>query len=434
MPDREPYAFHVMTKPIGPICNLDCAYCFYLEKEAIYSGNRRWAMPDEVLEAYIRDTIAATQTPEVAFAWQGGEPTLLGVGFFRRITELQRLYSDGRPIANAIQTNGTLLDDDWCRFLRDEQYLVGLSLDGPRELHDTYRVDKQGRPSFDGVWRGLELLNKHEVTFNTLTVVNRANSERPLEVYRFLREAGSGFMQFIPLVERALPDAGPHGLASPLEPGEAVTEWSVRPEAFGAFLVRVFDEWVRHDVGKVFVQTFDVTLGNWMRLGSALCVFSEECGRGLALEHNGDLYACDHYVYPEYRRGNIMEAALAQLVRTPEQVRFGRDKRDLLPAQCRACDVLHLCNGECPKHRFLRTADGEPRLNYLCAGYRRFFRHVGPAMEAMAALLHQGRAPAEVMARQRDADRAALRTVGRNDPCPCGSGRKHKNCCLRSTP
>ena len=365
---------------------------------------------------------------------RGGEPTLLGVGFFRRITELQRLYSDGRPIANAIQTNGTLLDDDWCRFLRDEQYLVGLSLDGPRELHDTYRVDKQGRPSFDGVWRGLELLKKHEVTFNTLTVVNRANSERPLEVYRFLREAGSGFMQFIPLVERALPDAGPHGLASPLEPGEAVTEWSVRPEAFGAFLVRVFDEWVRHDVGKVFVQTFDVTLGNWMRLGSALCVFSEECGRGLALEHNGDLYACDHYVYPEYRRGNIMEAALAQLVRTPEQVRFGRDKRDLLPAQCRACDVLHLCNGECPKHRFLRTADGEPRLNYLCAGYRRFFRHVGPAMEAMAALLHQGRAPAEVMARQRDADRAALRTVGRNDPCPCGSGRKHKNCCLRSTP
>jgi uncharacterized protein len=439
-------AFHIMTKPIGPICNLDCKYCFYLEKEELYPGNHKWQMPEEVLEEYIRQYIAAQKVPEVSFAWQGGEPTLLGVGFFRKVVELQRNYAQGKRITNALQTNGTLLDDEWGEFLHENQFLVGLSIDGPRELHDAYRVDKKDRPTFDAVMQGLELLKRHRVEFNTLTVVHRLNSQHPLEVYQFLKEIGSGFIQFIPLVERApAPEAPPDGLiqlslAPPPVPGapaprSPVTEWSVRAEQYGEFLVRVFDEWVRRDVGRVFVQLFDVALGNWMGMGGSLCVFAEKCGAALAMEHNGDVYACDHYVYPQYRLGNVMNQSLAEMVTSPEQRKFGSDKSDTLPRYCRRCEVRFACHGECPKHRFIRTPDGEEGLNYLCAAYKRFFNHIDPAMKTMAQLIQAGRAPAEIMEQigRRDQQEAEKlwRAAGRNDPCPCGSGKKFKKCCMK---
>jgi uncharacterized protein len=442
-----PLAFHVMTKPIGPICNLDCRYCFYLQKEGLFPGNRRWAMSDDVLERYIRDYIEAQEVPEVNFAWQGGEPTLLGVRFFSKVVALQRKHARGKQVTNAIQTNGTLLDDEWCRFLSDEKFLVGLSLDGPRDLHDAYRRDKRGRPTFDAVMRGLENMHRHRVEFNTLTVVNRLNAHRPLDVYRFLKQAGSRFLQFIPLVERTPPaetgQTDEHILAGPpcLGIGEGadmpVTPWSVEAAQFGEFLCAIYDEWVRRDVSRVFVQLFDASLGIWAGAGASLCVLAETCGRGLAIEHTGDVYACDHYVYPEYHLGNVMETPIKQMVVSPAQVAFGDAKRDSLPTQCRACEVLFACRGECPKHRFMTTADGEPGLNYLCPSYLRFFRHVDRDMRLMTQLLAAGRAPAEIMEMHAGARRApgpgmpTRSAPGRNDMCPCGSGRKFKLCCLR---
>jgi uncharacterized protein len=397
-----------MTKPIGPICNLDCKYCFYLEKEKLFAPNENFRMSYEVLETYVRDYIEAQDTPEITFAWQGGEPTLLGVKFFRKAVELQRKYGGGKKIHNALQTNGTLLDDEWGEFLSKEKFLVGLSIDGPARLHNAYRVNKKGRDTYDDVVRGLHMLKKHRVEFNTLTVVNRANARHPLEVYRFLRDIGSGFLQFIPLVER-LPDgeATKIGLDLALPPRVdeenhhrlPVTDWSVEPRQYGEFLCAIFDEWVRHDVGRAFVQIFDVTLGNW--LGGphrgGLCVFSESCGTALAMEHNGDLYSCDHYVYPHYKLGNILNQSLGEMVSSEFQRDFGRAKADTLPRYCRDCEVRHLCHGECPKHRFIRTPDGERGLNYLCRAYKRFFNHSAPAMQRMVTLLKAGRAPAEIM-------------------------------------
>jgi uncharacterized protein len=397
MPD---HGFHIMIKPIGPICNLDCKYCFYLEKENLYPGTRRWEMSPEVLERYIRDYIASQPGNQVQFAWQGGEPTLLGVDFFRAAVALQQKYAAGKTIHNAIQTNGTLIDDEWAAFLAGHKFLVGLSIDGPRELHDFYRVDKGQAPTFDRVLRGLEKLKQHHVDFNTLTVVHRQNSQHPLEVYRFLKEAGSGFMQFIPVVERQAATPAPGGLAL-IEPSSAqpaqVTDWSVEPGAWGDFLVRIFDEWVRRDVGRVFVQLFDVALESWLGLDQSLCVFRKTCGSALAMEHTGDLYSCDHYVYPAHKLGNVIESPLEQMASSPAQIKFGNDKRDLLPRMCRACEVRFACNGECPKHRFLVTPDGEPGLNYLCAGYKRFFAHIDPCMRFMAAELAAGRPPANIM-------------------------------------
>jgi len=429
-------AFHVMTKPIGPICNLDCKYCFYLEKEKLFPTNENFKMSDEVLENYIRQYIASQSVPEINFAWQGGEPTLLGVDFFRKVVALQEKYRGSKRVANAIQTNGTLLDDEWCAFLAEHKFLVGLSVDGPRHLHDVYRVDKKQRPTFDGVMRGLGFLKKHGVDFNTLTVVNRANSKHPLEVYRFLKEIGSGFIQFIPLVERK-PERTPAllDLAEPPVPGMdapdlPVTSWSVESNQYGEFLCRIFDDWVRHDVGRVFVQIFDVALGNWTGMGSGLCVFAEKCGGALALEHNGDLYSCDHYVYPQYKLGNLLNQDLGAMVNSPPQLEFGNAKADSLPNYCRQCEVRFACNGECPKHRFIETPDGEPGLNYLCAAYKRFFKHIDPPMRLMTRLLNERRAPAEIMefiAREEMPRR--MKTAGRNDPCPCGSGRKFKVCC-----
>jgi uncharacterized protein len=392
--------FHLLTKPVGPICNLDCKYCFYLEKEKLYPGESQWRMSDAVLEEYVRQYIGSQPVPEINFAWQGGEPTLLGVDFFRKAVALQERFAGGREIFNAIQTNGTLLDDEWCEFLAGNRFLVGLSVDGPEELHDLYRVDKRQQPTFAKVMRGLELLKKHGVEFNTLTVVNRQNSVKPLEVYRFLKAIGSEFLQFIPLVERAAPAGA--DFAPPPQPGEAengavVTEWSVQAAQYGEFLCAIFDEWVRQDVGRTFVQLFDVALGNWMGLGSSLCVFAEKCGGALAIEHNGDIYSCDHYVYPEYRLGNLMNTSLGDMVNSPQQVKFGNDKLDALPRYCRECEVRFACNGECPKHRFIRTPDGEAGLNYLCAAYKRFFAHVDPYMRVMAGLLSNDEAPARIM-------------------------------------
>jgi uncharacterized protein len=424
---------HVMAKPVGPICNLDCKYCFYLEKERLYPGAPDWAMSGEVLEAFIRQYIEVNDAPVVSFTWQGGEPTLLGVEYFQRVAALQAKYANGKTIQNAFQTNAVLIDDEWARFFKEQDVLVGVSIDGPREIHDAYRVDKGGQPTFDKVMRGLDVLARHEVSFNTLTTVHRVSGDHPLDVYRFLKAHGSGYMQFIPIVERTTPSARDGlTLVSPDFDGRAsVTSWSVEPRQFGEFLCAIFDEWVRRDVGEYFVQLFDVCLEMWAGLEASLCVFRRTCGGALALEHSGDLYSCDHYVYPENRLGNIMDAPLDALARSAAQQAFGEAKDTALPQYCRDCDVRFACNGECPKHRFLTTPDGEPGLNYLCAGYKRFFRHVDEPMRFMAGELAAGRAPAHVMRWMAARDRqAAFETAGRNDPCPCGSGRKYKHCHL----
>jgi uncharacterized protein len=392
----------VLTKPVGPICNLDCKYCFYLEKENLYPAERTWKMPEDVLEEYIRQYISGQPIEQVHFAWQGGEPTLLGVDFFRKVVQLQKKHAQGREISNALQTNGTLLDDEWCEFLTENQFLIGLSIDGPRDLHDTWRVDKQQKPTFDSVMKGLEFLKKHHTNFNTLTVVNRTNSQQPLAVYKFLKEIESEFLQFIPLVERSAQskkpaDSHPQAFASPDDSGVPVTEWSVEPTQYGRFLCDIFDDWIRRDVGTTFVQLFDVALGNWMGLGSSLCVFAEKCGAAMAIEHNGDLYSCDHYVYPRYKLGNIMNQTLGQMLDSPAQKKFGNDKLATLPKYCRECEVRFACNGECPKHRFTKTLDGEDGLNYLCPAYKVFFNHIDRPMRTMAQLLQNGHAAGEIM-------------------------------------
>lgn len=399
--------FHVMAKPVGPICNLDCTYCYYLEKEKLFPKGENFRMKPEVLESYIRQYIESQSSPEITFAWQGGEPTLLGIDYFRKIVELEKKYAGGRPVHNALQTNGTKLDHEWCRFFKENRFLIGLSIDGPRSLHDTYRVDKGRKPTFDRVMHGLDLLKKHGVEFNTLTVVNASNVKHPLKVYDFLREAGSGYIQFIPLVERLPAEGGSrHGLdfAEPPTPGQPpspVTRWSVNADLYGDFLTAIFDQWVRRDVGRIFVQIFDVALGIWSGAGASLCVFLEDCGKALAIEHNGDLFSCDHFVYPQYHLGNILNESLGDMVHSGRQQDFGRAKSRSLPQYCRECDVRFACNGECPKHRFVRTPDGEEGLNYLCPAYKKFFHHVDPYMKEMTALLHTGRAPAEIMARLR---------------------------------
>lgn len=389
-----PPRIHVLAKPTGAACNLNCAYCFFLNKRQFYPDSR-FRMSEEVLENYISQLIASHRANHVTVAWQGGEPTLMGVDFFRMALRFQEKYRrPGMQFENTIQTNGTLLNDEWCEFLRENDFLVGISIDGPRHLHDTYRIDKQGRPTFNRVMRGYRLLQKHGVETNVLVTVNRVNAEAPLEVYRFLRdEAAANWMQFIPAVERLNED----GVAL-VQEGETVSDRSVRPEQWGQFLIAAFDEWVRNDVGNLFVQTFEAAVRNWLGPGSSgMCVFDPICGHGLALEHNGDLYACDHFVEPDYLRGNILDRHMRELAGSETQIKFGHDKRDALPRYCRACDVRFACHGECPKNRFLTTPDGEGGLNYLCAGYRSFFHHADRSLRILAGLIQRGLPATEIM-------------------------------------
>jgi uncharacterized protein len=423
-----------MAKPTGAVCNLDCAYCFFLSKEMLYPGSR-FRMADELLETYLRQLIEShARAPEVTIAWQGGEPTLMGLDFFRHSVELaEGFLQPGQRAAYTIQTNGTLLDADWAAFFGEHDFLVGISIDGPRDMHDAYRVNKGGKGSFEEVMRGLALLRGHEVEYNTLTTLHSANADHGREVYCFLRdECGSRFHQYIPIIERVAESAtdGTVPWASwrdrPLyvQEGEHVTGRSVTAEQYGRFLVDVFEEWVRRDVGEVYVQMFDVALANWVGAPPSLCIHSETCGLALAMEHTGDLYSCDHFVEPRFKLGNIEETHMLELVASQRQKQFGADKRASLPQYCLDCDVRFACHGGCPKDRFVATPDGEPGLNYLCAGYKDFFHHVDPAMRFMADRLRRNGAPAEVMAfyAAEDAQR------GRNDPCTCGSGRKWKHC------
>ena len=419
-----PAAFHVMMKPRGAICNLDCKYCYFLSKEMMYPGSR-FRMADDLLEEYTKQYIASQHVPEVTFAWQGGEPTLMGLDFFKRAVELQQKYrKPGTKIYNAFQTNGTLLDDAWCQFFRAHDFLIGLSMDGPPDLHDFYRVDKGGAPTHSKVLAAARLLQKHRVEFNILTTVHKGNVEHPLEVYRYLRdEVGTQYMQFIPIVER--------DNETGFQEGEEVTDRSLTGAQYGDFLAAIFDEWVRRDVGRVFVQIFDVALAAWSGQHPGLCIFEETCGNALALEHNGDLFSCDHFVEPAYRLGNIQEIPLVDMVASDFQRQFGLDKRDSLPQFCRDCDVRFICNGGCPKDRILHTPDGEPGLNYLCDGFKHFFTHIDRPMRMMARELQAQRPPANIMrilAEEEAVMQRRFAAAQRNDPCPCGSGRKFKQC------
>ena len=409
----------VFAKPTGAICNLDCSYCYYLQKEDLYPQTRSFRMPDDLLEAYIVQQIAMTPGDEILFSWHGGEPTILGIDYYRRIVELQRTHRPtGTRVTNSIQTNGVLLTDEWCRFFADEAFGVGLSVDGPQALHDAYRVTKDGHASHRQVMQGYRRLRHHKVPVDLLCVVNAKNVGHPLEVYRFFKEIGAQYLSFIPLVE--LQPSSPRG----------VSERTATAEAFGDFLCAIFDEWVRHDMDRVIVQIFEEAARPAYGLKHSLCIFRPTCGDVPVVEHNGDVYQCDHFVTPEYRLGNIRELPLAALVEAPAQYAFGTAKRDTLPRYCRECEVLDLCNGGCPKDRVISTPDGEPGLNYLCAGYKRFFTHCRPYTRRMAGMVWAGRPPEALMDELRADAARALPNVGRNDPCPCGSGRKAKKCCM----
>jgi uncharacterized protein len=417
-------AFHVMAKPTGAQCNLECDYCFFLKKDRLYPDSE-FRMSDETMEAYIRQTIEGHQVPELSIAWQGGEPTLMGLDFFRRTMEVQQKYTKpGMRIENTFQTNGVLIDEEWCRFFHENNFLIGLSLDGPRHLHDAYRHDKGGKSVFDKVVRAARLMQKHDVEFNILCTVNKKNSQHPLKVYRFFRdELKANFLQFIPIVERDN-DTGN-------QEGTQVTDRTVDPERYGRFLIEIFDEWVRRDVGVMFVQFFDGVLASYVQGRSTLCVLTPTCGLSVALEHNGDLYSCDHFVEPRCLLGNICETSLSELVFSEKQRSFGQDKSDSLPKYCRECDYLFTCHGECPKNRVLSTASGEPGLNWLCAGLKAFFAHVDRPMKIMADLLRRGQYADGIMsilAREEGRSVPKEDKIGRNDPCPCGSGLKYKKC------
>ncbi len=436
-------AFQVMAKPIGPRCNLDCKYCYYLEKEELYSETKKFEMSREVLETYIRDFMASQVRAgirEIWFNWQGGEPTILGLDYFRTIVELQHKYApQGVSYRNALQTNGTLLDEEWAHFLKEHDFLVGISIDGPRDIHDHYRYDRAGRASFDAVMRGFELLKKHKVEHNVLTVVHRDNAKEPLKVYRFLRDIGAEFIQFIPIVER-LSDNDKLAPAPQIDEDGVdyqVTSWSVLPRTYGTFLTSIFDEWVTRDVGKVFVQFFDMQFGLHMGQPASLCVFAETCGQGLAMEHNGDLYSCDHYVYPQFKLGNITQTPIEELAASKAQIQFGNAKQDSLPDQCRSCEIRAKCNGGCPKHRILKTKDGQAGLNYFCRSNTHFIKHTAPVFDVMTQLIRQGRPVSDIMPLIRQgrlrklgiSPNASNQSIGRNDPCSCGSGKKYKRCC-----
>lgn len=416
MPDAVSREFQVMVKPIGSVCNIDCKYCYYLSKRDLYPGAASFKLEEAVLERYIIQHIAASPKDTVLFSWHGGEPTILGVDYYRRILELQRKHAPpGKEILNGIQTNGTLIDEAWCEFLAKEKFYVGLSLDGPRELHDTFRYDKNGRATHGQVVQAFKLMRRYGIHIDVLCVVNAKNARQPKAVYRFFKDLGVRFLQFLPLVGR-MPDG-------------RMTPESVPAQAYGEFLNEIFDEWIRHDTDKLVVQNFDEASRPFLGVEHALCIFRKTCGDVVALEHNGDLYACDHYVNKDHLLGNIRDRTLKEMLDSKFQHNFGQAKANL-PAYCKACEFLDLCNGGCPKDRIINTPDGEPGLNYLCAGFKTFFGHTKPYFQQLAALQQAGMPIEELSRRLREKEAEALPKAGRNDPCPCGSGKKFKKCCM----
>ena len=400
-----PMAFNIMLKPAGSLCNLDCQYCYYLDKSEIYGGHEP-RMSLDMLETVVREYIQANDVPEVTFNWHGGEPLILGLDFYKKALEFERRYADGKIIHNTLQTNGTLITREWADFFRDNDFLIGISLDGPKDIHDRYRKDKAGRPSFDRVIAGLQLLQQGGVEFNTMSTVNHFSEGRGLEVYQFLKSLGSRYMQFMPVVEhvkypldangKPLKHARPF-IVNPSAEGSVLAPWSVSDIGYGRFMCDIFDWWVRYDVGTYYVNLFDATLANWCGAMPGTCVHARACGGNSVIEHNGDLYPCDHFVYPEYLLGNITDKSIREMMQSDKQVRFGTDKRGTLPTKCFRCKYLFACNGECPKHRFNRTERGDTGLNALCEGYRLFYTHVDKYMGIMRSLLEQKRAPAEIM-------------------------------------
>ena len=384
-----PTAFTTMIKPVGSLCNLDCDYCYYLGKADLYGGHQP-KMSDELLERYISQYIEAVQVPTVTFCWHGGEPLLAGIDFYEKAVALQNRYRGTKQIENSLQTNGLLINPDWCDFFRANNFLIGLSIDGPKDIHDAYRHDRGGHPTFDRVMRGLEMMAVSGVEYNTLSTINNRSAGQGKRVYQFMRSV-SKYMQFLPVVEHTLPTpSGRAAIVPPGTEGAKAAPWSITPRAFGKFMCDVFDEWVINDVGEHFVQLFDITLAQWYGVQPGLCAFCPTCGDGLVVEHNGDVYMCDHFVYPEYRLGNIGTEHLADMQRKPELFRFGLEKRNSLPSDCRRCEYLFACRGECPKHRFATTRRGEKGLNALCEGYKHFFEYTAPYMQQMRHLLEQG--------------------------------------------
>ena len=400
-----PRAFHLMLKPAGSLCNLDCNYCYYLDKAEIYGG-REPRMSPEMLETVIRKYIEANDVPEVQFNWHGGEPTLLGLDFYRKAVELEKKYAGDKQVFNTLQTNGTLLDAEWARFLRENDFLVGVSIDGPRDIHDRYRKDKGARPTFDKVIEGIRILSGEGVRFNTMSTVNHASRGRGLEVYQFLKSLGGLYQQYMPVVEHVKYPLGPKGeqnrkarpyIVAPETPGAQLAPWSVDSLAFGKFMTDIFDYWVCNDVGQCFVGLFDATLACWCGVKPGTCVFGQTCGENAIIEHNGDIYPCDHFVYPDRLLGNIAQSDIARLMDSEKMLKFGIDKRNSLPRKCRACRWLFACNGECPKHRFNLSEKGETGLNALCEGYTHYFSHVAPYMDKMRELLLSRLAPATII-------------------------------------
>jgi len=394
-----PAAFSTMVKPFGSLCNLDCAYCYYLDKSETVYDKHQPAMSLEILEEYTRQYIEANQIPEITFVWHGGEPLMAGLEYFKKAMEFQRKYAGGKNIINSIQTNGTLLNPAWCRFLHDNRFLVGISIDGPRNIHDTYRVNKAGAPTFNKVIDAINLMIQYRVEYNTLSVVNNLSEGRGAEVYHFLKSLGSRYMQFLPVLEYVVtPEGGgkPY-IVKPGTPGSHKAPWSVTPLGYGKFMTDIFDEWVVSDVGNTFVQAFDMTLAQWVGAKPGMCVYAETCGDALVVEHNGDVFSCDHFVYPEFKIGNILETDLRVLYKSPKQFEFGINKRNTLPRYCLRCKYYFACKGECPKHRFMKTETGEDNLNALCEGFKHYFAHVEPYMDEMKRLLLIQKAPALVM-------------------------------------
>ena len=389
---------YVMLKPAGAHCNLACKYCYYLEKSHLYQNTPRHLMTDEMLEQFTREYIEAQTMPQVLFTWHGGEPLMRSIDFYKKALALQKKYAHGKQIDNVIQTNGTLLTDEWCEFFAQNHWLVGISIDGPQEYHDHYRITPAGKPSWEKVMQGIQLLKKHRVEWNAMAVVNAYNAEHPLEFYHFFRDNGCQYLQFTPIVERLTEHEDGRTLASLADDREIpLADASVTPQQWGNFLCTIFDDWVRHDVGKTFVEIFDCTLANWMGVLPGICAYSKECGHAGVMEHNGDVYSCDHFVFPEYKLGNIRDQSLIDMLYGEKQQAFSRLKHTSLPRQCKECDMEFACHGECPKNRFEKDKYGEPGLNYLCQGYYQYYSHVAPYMDFMKRELLAQRPPANIM-------------------------------------